>query len=311
MTAIQPNDHASVKEEMLAAAAKDGLRIEADSLEMNESGLDFLVAFAKDEKGMPWVLRKPRRTDVLERAENEHKVLQLVKGRLPIAVPDWRIFTPELIAYPLLDGKPVATVDPAAGGYAWQYEQQSLSEVFFDSLAAALAALHGISKQKAGKAGARVKSPKEARLAFADNIEEVKRHFAVPAELRQRWTLWLANDSYWPDHSVLNHGDLHPPHIIVDETHRVTGFLDWTEAEVGDPGKDFAIFFALFGESGLRDLLKRYEKAGGRTWPRMHKHIAEQWAAYPALVAQFALLTGKESDMEMAKAFMGIAEEGH
>ncbi|WP_397327110.1 phosphotransferase [Paenibacillus oceani] len=54
----------------------------------------------------------------------------------------------------------------------------------------------------------------------------------------------------------MNHGDLHPPHILVDETQRVTGLIDWTEAEVADPGKDFVIYYALFGEEGLRDLLR-------------------------------------------------------
>ncbi|MBD2870255.1 macrolide 2'-phosphotransferase [Paenibacillus arenilitoris] len=306
MTTLQPNEYTSVKQQLLTAAAAGGLRIEEDSLDINESGMDFLVAFAKDAGGARWVLRKPRRADVLERAENEYKVLKLVREQLPIDAPDWRIFTPELIAYPLLGGKPVATVDPAAGGYAWLYEQHSLPEAFFDSFAEALAALHRIDHGKAAEAGLRVKSPLEARQAFADVIEEVKQHFAVPAELLQRWTTWLARGSYWPDYSVLNHGDMHPPHILIDEHRRVTGFQDWTEAEVGDPGKDFVIFYALFGEEGLRDLLKRYEKAGGRVWPTMHEHIAEQWAAYPAMVAKFALMTGKEADMEMAKAFMGL-----
>ncbi|MCY9517991.1 phosphotransferase [Paenibacillus apiarius] len=138
---------------MVFAANQNGLRINANQVELHESGMDFLVAFAKDEAGEPWVLHKPRRADVLERAENEHKVLQLVRAQLPIDVPDWRIFTPELIAYPLLRGKPIATVDPGGGGYVWQFEQQSLSDVFFDSFAEALAALHRTDQDAAAKAG--------------------------------------------------------------------------------------------------------------------------------------------------------------
>ncbi|WP_263364865.1 hypothetical protein [Paenibacillus oceani] len=33
----------------------------------------------------------------------------------------------------------------------------------------------------------------------------------------------------------------------------------------------------------------------------MLEHIAEQWAAYPALVAKFATITKKDSDREMAR----------
>lgn len=84
----------------------------------------------------------------------------------------------------------------------------------------------------------------------------------------------------------------------------MTGLIDWTEAECADPGKDFVIYFALFGEKGLLDLLRRYERYGGKVWPRMHEHIAEQWVAYPALVAKFALITGKEADMEMARGMI-------
>lgn len=302
MTRLHSNQ--STINELLLAAAQHGLRLKAEGVEINESGMDFLVAFAADEAGKPWVLRKPRRSDVWERADNEHKALKLVGERLPVDVPDWRIVTPELIAYPLLEGQPIATVDPAGGGYVWRYEQQSLTDVFFDSLAEALAALHHTDHDAAAQAGIRVKAPQEARKAFADNIEEIKRSFTIPDQLHERWSDWLAADSYWPEHSTLNHGDLHPPHILVDETQRVTGFIDWTEGEVADPGKDFVIYYALFGEEGLRDLLRRYEKAGGKVWPRMHEHIAEQWAAYPALAAKFALVTGKEADMEMARGMI-------
>ncbi|MCM3337474.1 macrolide 2'-phosphotransferase [Paenibacillus sp. MER TA 81-3] len=303
MTSAQSNRQNRI-EEIVTTANYNGLRINANQVELNESGMDFLVAFATDDAGEPWVLRKPRRSDVLERAENEHKVLQLVREQLPIEVPDWRIFTPELIAYPLLRGKPIAMVDPGGGGYLWQFEQEALSDVFFDSFAGALAALHRTDQDTAAKAGVRIKSPQEARAEFSKNIDEIKGSFTIPKILQERWTAWLSDDSYWPGNSVLNHGDMHPPHIIVDETQRVTGFLDWTEAEVADPGKDFVIYYALFGEEGLRDLLARYEKAGGKLWPRMHEHIVEQWAAYPVLVAKFALITGQEADMEMARGML-------
>lgn len=304
MTRQYSSDQQNIIQEFLSHAEQNGLLLGYDHMEINESGMDFLVAFAKDTQGETWVLRKPRRSDVWERAENEQKVLQVVGQRLPVEVPDWRIFTPELIAYPLLNGHPIATVDPAGGGYAWRFPQDSLTDEFFDTLAGAIAALHSIEHSEAIQGGVRYKSPKETREAFAANIEEIKESFTIPEKLYNRWTKWLTTDSYWPDHSVLHHGDLHPPHIIVDDHQRVTGLIDWTEAEIADPGKDFVILYALFGQEGLRDLLRRYEKAGGKTWPRMHEHIAEQWAAYPALVAKFALTTGKESDMEMARGMM-------
>jgi len=291
-------------QQMFTTAQQHGLQLDPEQIVINESGMDFLVAFAKDENGRTWVLRKPRRPDVWERAQYERNVLSLVHGKLSIQVPNWQICSPELIAYPLVSGEPIATVDPAGQGYVWLYEQQSLKEAFFDSLAHTLAELHSIDQVDANVAGVRVKSPAEARAAFADNMEEIKQSFAIPDKLLNRWNTWLATDSYWPEHSTLNHGDLHPPHILVDNTQRVRGLIDWTEAECADPGKDFVIYFALFGMDGLNDLLRRYEQSGGKVWPRMNEHIAEQWAAYPALVAKFALVTGKEADRKMAESMI-------
>lgn len=304
MTKHQSNENQNMVRELLDLAEQNGLDLIPDPIEVNESGLDFLVAFAKDKQGETWVLRKPRRQDVWERAENEQKVLKVVGKHLPVEVPDWRIFTQGLIAYPLLSGHPIATVDPAGGGYAWRFPQDSLADEFFESLAGTLAALHSIEHSEAIQGGVRCKTPEEARKAFAANIEEIQQSFTIPEKLYVRWNEWLSTDTYWPEHTVLHHGDLHPPHIIVDDNQRVTGLIDWTEAEIADPGKDFVILYALFGQEGLRNLLRRYEKAGGKTWPRMHEHIAEQWAAYPALVAKFALTTGKEADMEMARGMM-------
>ena len=66
---------------------------------MNESGMDFLVGFAEEAgTGARWILRKPRRPDVLDRADNEARVLKLIQSHLSVDVPDWRIYTPELIA---------------------------------------------------------------------------------------------------------------------------------------------------------------------------------------------------------------------
>lgn len=116
MTKSKLNEHHAIEKELLTLAKQNGLLILEESLDINESGMDFRVAFAMDEEGRRWVLRQPRRQDVWERAENEQKVLNVVRGKLPAQVPDWRICTPELIAYPLLEGDPIAIVDPAGEG---------------------------------------------------------------------------------------------------------------------------------------------------------------------------------------------------
>ncbi|TPG68997.1 hypothetical protein EEL31_10980 [Brevibacillus laterosporus] len=293
-------------QEMLTIARKNGLILQDTQVEINESGMDFRVAFAKDEEGISWVLRQPRRQDVYKRAVNEHHVLKLVQNHLPVEIPNWRIFTEEIIAYPKLRGIPAATMDIEAKAYKFQIDHQALPASFIDSLASTLAALHGIDHEQASSAGIRIQNPSEARESMIKRMDQIQCELGVSKALWERWQKWTSDDTYWPQHSVLVHGDLHPPHILIDIDNRVSGLLDWTEAEVSNPATDFVLYYAIFGEIALDALLKKYHAAGGRIWPRMREHIIEQWAAYPVLIAMFALTTGKKEDIEMAQVALGV-----
>lgn len=284
-----------------ALARRHGLSLTGET-EMNDIGLDFRVAFAADETSRAWVLRIPRRSDVLPRAENEARVLRLLKGRLPVAVPDWQIFTPELIAYPRLPGTTAMTIDPATRQPNWNIDRES--PVFARSLGQALAALHGIPAAEAATAGLKVSSAEEVRRAFADEIDRVRREVGIGEALLSRWRAWL-EDASWPPFTALIHGDLYAGHVLVDGTSRATGMLDWTEAEVGDPATDFVFHLMGFGEDGLDRLLSEYEAAGGRTWPGMRHHIAERLSAAPVKYALFALTNGLDEHLTAARAQLG------
>ena len=304
------NEKQRTMEEILEQARIHGIDIEPATARLNESGLDFLAVFADAADGVRWVLRQPRRSDVIESAAYERKVLELVSRHLPVEVPDWRVHTPELIAYPMLGGEPAATINPELKQYDWVLDPGQLPEVFKQSLAETLAALHRIPEEEAVQAGLRVRSPAGVRQLLRERMEEVKAAFGVSRVLWERWEKWLADDSLWPEHSAFVHGDLHPGHILVDPEGRVTGLLDWTEGEYADPAADFVTYYMLFGDEGLAQLLSRYEQAGGRVWPRMAEHIKETTAAYPILIAIFAMKSGLEEYKLMACGALGVNENG-
>ena len=52
---------------------KHNLMLKEETMQFNESGLDFQVVFAQDESGTEWVLRLPRREDVMPRTKVEKK----------------------------------------------------------------------------------------------------------------------------------------------------------------------------------------------------------------------------------------------
>src|SRR5699024_1780477 len=86
-------------------AEEHGLLL-TENIRFNEMGIDFRVGFAIDNKGQRWLLRIPRRNDMSEQIDKEKRILHLVKKHLSVKVPDWKITSPKLIAYPLIKEKP-------------------------------------------------------------------------------------------------------------------------------------------------------------------------------------------------------------
>ncbi|NUL46260.1 phosphotransferase [Cellulosimicrobium funkei] len=293
---------------LLDLAASHGLDLDPSTLSINEMGLDFRVALAttasssatspNDSAGERWVLRIPRRPDALKRAEAESRLLDLLGGQLSVAVPEWRVHATDLIAYPALPGEPGLTLD-GDGAPVWHLDVTS--ERYARSLGAFLAELHAIDPAEAAAAGVEVRTPNEVRTQWAQDIERVGAEFEVSPALQDRWSAWLAEDSYWPAYSVLTHGEVYPAHaLVVDE--EITGVLDWTTASVGDPARDFAIHHAMVTPEVFASTLDEYVRRGGRTWPRLGDHGAEILAAGPVSYGLFALQSGVAEHRQAAQA---------
>ena len=295
---------------LLAAARREGLRLVHVEGDFDQTGLDFLVVHTHDEDGVPWVVRTPRRSAVVASARVEARVLALVRPHLPVAVPDWRVFTDHVIAYPRLGGVPAVSMDPAAGVVWNRVDPAAPSATFIHSFADALAALQRVNTKAIEEAGVPTKTIEETRAEIARAMEETREVLATPDNVWARWQRWLANDAIWPRHLALVHGDLHAGHLLLDDEGRVTGILDWTEAHLGDPSIDFALFVGAFGKAALDECIRRFESAGGTTFPGLAAHAAERWAAFPALGAKWGLSTGNEGVIAFARTMLAtVAEE--
>jgi macrolide phosphotransferase len=84
--------------------------------------------------------------------------------------------------------------------------------------------------------------------------------------------------------------------------------LDWTAANVGDPGADFGLLHGTFGALVLRDLVERYERAGGTTWPTLLAHARERWAFFPVIAAHFAEQTNNLGVLAHARHLLAVTE---
>jgi macrolide phosphotransferase len=288
------------RQEVLELAHKNGLTIEESSIQFNESGLDFQVVLATDVDGTRWILRLPRREDVLPSVDKEKRTLELIAPLLSVDVPRWTICTNELIAYRALNGVPAGTIDPEAKAYVWEIDLANVPDRFHESLARGIVSLHQVGVEKAREVGLPVKTAEEVRVEMKHRMDAVKREFGVGQTLWKRWQSWLDNDEVWMQETVLTHGDLHAGHILINEQAQVTGFIDWTEASVADPARDFVAHYRTFGRDALDKLISAYAEAGGRTWSKMADHAIELNATFAIEIAEFALKSGLDEYRQMA-----------
>lgn len=293
--------------QVIEIAKKHNLILKEETMQFNESGLDFQVVFALDESGVDWVLRLPRREDVMPRTRVEKQALDLVNQYVKyFQAPNWIIYTDELIAYKKLDGVPAGTIDHNIGNYVWEIDINNVPPSFHMSLGRVLAELHSIPSDKATEFGLIVQTPEEARKSMKQRMNDVKTKFGVGEKLWNRWQSWVNDDEMWPKKTGLIHGDVHAGHTMIDKEANVTGLIDWTEAKVTDISNDFVFNYKAFGEEGLEALIIAYKEAGGYYWPKMKEHIIELVAAYPVSIAEFAIESGVEEYVQMAKKALEI-----
>ncbi len=296
------------RQDVLELAHKNGLAIEEGSIQFNESGLDFQVVLATDADGVRWILRLPRREDVLPSVDKEKQTLELIAPLLSVEVPRWTICTDELIAYRALDGVPAGTIDPEAKAYVWEIDLANVPNQFHESLAKGIVSLHQVSVEKARAAAIPVKTAEEVRVEMKHRMDAVKREFDVGQTLWKRWQSWLHDDDIWMQETVLTHGDLHAGHILINAQAQVTGFIDWTEASVADPARDFVAHYRTFGQDALNKLISAYAEAGGHTWSKMADHVIELNATFAIDVAEFALKSGLDEYRQMAMQLLCTGE---
>lgn len=112
---------------------------------------------------------------MLSKERLQKAAFAFLRSHAAVAVPDWRIHTPELIAYPKLDGIPAAAIDLDKKQYVWNMEHEPPSDGFVGSLAAALAELHGADPDAASRSGIEIIKPDDVRQRAAESMDHIKK----------------------------------------------------------------------------------------------------------------------------------------
>lgn len=207
------------------------------------------------------LLRVPK---VHRRFERLQALLMAIAPRLPAAVPEPRWLT-----------GPCDAFKHGAIGYARLPGRIMTEESFYASDRAALArsfarfiaALHAIPVQDVSMLS--VRTP-ERRM----EIERSVRDYAEPA-LREHfseeefalaeawWERYLGDPEMMSYEAKMTHGDIWWANVLVDESGAViTGVLDWDEAAVADPARDFG-GVAYLGVDFMESVLDAYAENVG------------------------------------------------
>src|SRR5690606_13864270 len=226
-----------------------------DQMEFNEMGIDFKVGFATDLDEARWVLRIPRRTDLGDQIAMEKRILQLVGDYLSVEVPNWKIASDTLVAYPLLTGKPALTFDSSDPGIRWNMDKDKDSGNYLRTLAKVLVELHGVPKKEVLQNGLKVTGPEQLRGELSDRLQLVKSEIGMGDHLERRYKKWLDNDPLWPDFTKFIHGDLYAGHVLTRPDGEVCGIIDWSTAHIDDIAQDFAGHYTVFGAERLQALI--------------------------------------------------------
>ncbi|MHA6757969.1 macrolide 2'-phosphotransferase [Streptacidiphilus sp. PAMC 29251] len=304
------NSTVETVQEMLRMARARGLELMSESARLDETGWDFLVLHGVTADGTPWILRRPRRSDAAAAIGNEKRLLEMLYGQLPVAIPEWRFADDELIAYRRLAGEPAASEDVVSFQLNWRIDRTEPPHGFVEPLGHCMAVLHSTPVGMAAAAGVPVRSPDEVRERFGRQLETGRAELGLHPSWLARGQRWLERDNLWSDRTVLIHGDLHPGHTLVDSDGFLVGILDWTDAEVGDPGMEFIEAARKFEPPMLDELLDSYSRHGGPAWSGLRRHVVEGIAFAPLALGVLGLTSDKPRYVEAARRTLGIPTTG-
>jgi aminoglycoside 2''-phosphotransferase len=248
------------------------------------------------------VFRVARVAGAGEGYRRELRLLPLLRGRLPAAVPGPRWHAEAspgvphgVIGYPKLPGRPVGLDD--AGGAA--------GEELAGQVGRFLAALHRVPLSEIEAIGlGRSESFDERMERLRDDTLPALRERLSGDEVRtvaRWWDGFLADRRMRGYAPVLMHGDVWHGNLLMDERGRLTAVLDWEDAGPGDPAEDFAAQMYL-GPAFPARSLAAYRAAGGVVDADFAHRVGRLWEANELGGVQFAAVHHDEEEMDDALA---------
>ena len=243
----------------------------------------FNTVLCLDER---WVFRFPKSAHAAGDLAHELDILPRLQGRLPLPIPapvfraaDDDTGAVLFMGYAMLGGQPLLRQR-----YAQMQASTDFSARIAQDLAEFLLALHKIPAAEAGLADAAEDGRTVCTRLYHAFRQDLYPHMRPDARaaVSQDFEAALADARLWRYESCLIHGDLGAGNILF-QNGRVSGIIDFSFCNVGDPAQDLGALLSSYGE-GFAALLLAYYPALRGCLPRA-RFYCRQYALEQALYA--------------------------
>ncbi len=256
------------------------------------------------EVGGRLVFRFPR-PEAADRLLVEARFSTWLAARLPLPLPRYRYLAPPSAAYTL-----------PFGGYEKLPGTPGLERDGAPKVGAPLGdllrALHGLDTAEAQRHGLRPDEDPALAAWSAEALEELRllrERGLVEEGAAAAWGAYLAAPPAAEVAPQVIHGDFASEHVLLDESGRPTGVIDWSDAALGDPARDLAGLLHWGGESLLAAALEHYGPVDDTAVARARFYAACRAVADIAFGAQeerpLYVAIGRRALAELAPSCVG------
>ncbi|MCY3780651.1 MAG: phosphotransferase [Chloroflexi bacterium] len=218
----------------------------------------FNHVFSLDER---WIFRFPKSLHVAADLAHELEILPRLAGRLPLPIPAPTYWAEDdetgrvlFMGYAMLSGQPLLRER-----FAQLQADTDLVARIAQDLTDFLLALHAIPVAEVGLVDAAEDGRAVWTRYYHDFRQDLFPHMRPDAqrEVSRDFEAALADARLWQYDNCLIHGDLGAGNILFQDG-RVSGVIDFSFCNIGDPAQDLGALLASYGEGFVERVMALY-----------------------------------------------------
>ncbi|EWG08348.1 MULTISPECIES: phosphotransferase [Cytobacillus] len=234
--------------------------LQINSIYFNNQGWDNEIVIINDDI----VFRFPKKNDIKEKLIKESALLNTLSKEVKIKkssikVPKYQIIYDEnrslqFVYYSYLEGFPISEIND---------KEIIKTEKSAQDIGEFLTVLHTLDVSNMRKVGLKRNHEKKYWLNFFKSVQMYLYKYISEKEqedINNLFYSFLNNSKYSLYEEKVIHGDLTDSNILYcKKENRITGIIDFTDSQIGDPAFDFAGFYWDLGPEFTKKIISNYK----------------------------------------------------